>query len=102
MRVRISYGVELENLPTLAADEIHRALKPLIIELKDMEEEMALFKRVGEKAPVAALETSERLILKIEKLRECLNKADQTLADFGSIFEGYHGSSEQKEPEKNE
>ena len=93
MRVRISYGVEIEDLPALSTSITQKALDLLSRDLSDLQDINSLVASLAEHSPQAALEMTTDLAASIDKLRQTLSKVDQTLADFGAILEGYNSAA---------
>ena len=80
MRVRISYGVEIEDVPEQASNLGYNAL----IELKDA---VRSLERTIEHIEGSETEFSLQMNA-IEKIRLKLSKADATLIDTSAILEG--------------
>ncbi len=89
MRVRISYSVDLEDVPDECArrfqegldevSEIHATIESLIDQMGDADSAVWLVKD------------------QIKKCRQRLTKLDMILADNEMILEGYHSTKEPKE-----
>ena len=94
MRVRISYGVEIEEVPDHAYNLGHNALVELKECVRSLERSLEhIDESEGDYTP---------LIVSIEKVRLKLTKADLTLTDTSSILEGlqnYH-NGENNVPER--
>ena len=91
MRVRISYSVDLDDVPSESSrmladtlnklDNVHRDIENLI---EQLDNETAINWQVKDK---------------ISRCREDLAKIDSTLADNNAILEGYYSSRNPKESE---
>ena len=89
MRVRISYSVELDDVP----DECARMLEDSIQELSDTQEEIErLIDILASKCGVG-WQVKDR----IDKCRQKLAKLDTILADNNMILEGYYTATEPEE-----
>lgn len=82
MRVKISYSVELEDVP----QEAHR----LIGECKSKTENSARSMEVALKELMTGQETS-KIVSHIKDLRQELYKIDTVLSDTASMLLGYEG-----------
>ena len=93
MRVRISYGVELQDLPELSTSTMKKALDLLVKDLESLQEINNLVASLSMHSPEAALDMTSDLAESIDNFRKTLSMVDLTLGDFGSILEGYHNSA---------
>lgn len=88
MRVRISYSVDLEDVPSVCAGMLHDSLE----HVEEVREEISeLIKQLDDDKAIAWLVKD-----KIERCRAKLAKLDAALADNDLILEGYFKA---KEPE---
>ena len=88
MRVRISYSVDLDDVPSVCAGMLHDSLE----HVEEIREEISeLIKQLDDDKAQAWLAKD-----KIERCREKLAKLDAILADNDMILEGYFKA---KEPE---
>jgi len=93
MRVRISYGVELQDLPELSTGATQKALDLLAKDLEELQELNNLVASLAKHSPEAALDMTSDLAASMDKFRQTLSKVDLTLGDFGAILEGYHDTA---------
>ena len=93
MRVRISYGVEIEEVPDHASSLGHDALMELKNCVRSLERNLEHIDEIENDYSV--------VILGIEKIRKILVKADAILVDTGTILEGlqnyHHGGKDVSE-----
>ena len=85
MRVRISYGVEIEEVPAQASTLGHGALLELQNCVRSLERNLEHIDEIENDYSI--------VLLGIEKIRKTLVKADAILVDTGTILEGlqnYH------------
>ena len=90
MRVRISYGVEIDDVPSKVADLLWESIDSLersIGELRKVTEDLEDIER-----------NNGRVLESVDKFRQDLSKIDLTIADCQSIVTGlanyYNGESE--------
>ena len=89
MRVRISYSVDLDDVP----DECARMLEDSIQQLSDTQEEMERLIDILSNNNGIGWQVKER----ISKCRQKLAKLDSILADNDMILEGYYAATEPEE-----
>ena len=89
MRVRISYSVDLDDVP----DECARMLEDSIQQLSDTQEEMERLIDILSNNCGVGWQVKER----ISKCRQKLAKLDSILADNDMILEGYYTATEPEE-----
>ena len=93
MRVRISYGVEIEEVPDQASTLGYNALMELKNCVRSLERNLEHIDEIENDYSV--------VILGIEKIRKILVKADAILVDTGTILEGlqnyHHGGKDVSE-----
>jgi len=79
MRVRISYGVELEEIPKHASNLGDNALTEIKESVRSLER---ILEHVEEEREFSSI------LVSIEKIRLNLTKADAVLSDMGALLEG--------------
>jgi hypothetical protein len=89
MRVRIGYGVELEDIPELSVRELRKAIHSLSNRADDLEESINLLGHLADKAPESLPSIGTDVVNKVENLRNVLAAVDNTLSDFSAILKGY-------------
>ena len=89
MRVRIGYGVELEDIPELSVRELRKAIHSLSNRADDLEESINLLGHLADKAPESLPAVGTDVVNKVESLRNVLAAVDSTLSDFSAILKGY-------------
>ena len=89
MRVRISYSVDLDDVP----DECARMLEDSIQQLSDTQEEIERLIDILSNNRGIGWQVKER----IDKCRQKLAKLDSILTDNDMILEGYYTATEPEE-----
>ena len=89
MRVRISYAVDLDDVP----DECARMLEDSIQHLSDTQEQIERLIDILSSNCGVGWQIKER----IDKCRQKLAKLDSILADNDMILEGYYAATEPEE-----
>ena len=80
MRVRISYGVDIEKVPEKVQDLVYESLRTL--EISGL-----LLKRVADDLENSQ-ENIDQILITIDKIRLKLSEVDLTIADAQSISQG--------------
>jgi hypothetical protein len=93
MRVRISYSVDLDDVP----NECARMLEDSIQHLSDTQEEMERLVDILVDDRGIGWQVNERL----DKCRQKLAQLDTVLADNRMILEGYYAAKEPEEENSN-
>ena len=89
MKVRISYGVELEEVPAKAAEMIHKAARKLNDQLSEMEAASDM---------LASNRAVEATVQMIDEVRLSLADVDSSLNDAVSIVSGFLKAMKPEEP----
>ena len=91
MRVKISYSVDLDDVPKECARMLEKSLQ----EIEEVEREISsLVEKLRNTDGIAW-----QIKAQIERCRQRLTKLDMVLADNDLILEGYHGAKGAKENE---
>ena len=92
MRVRISYSVDLEDVPKECARMLQESLEQISEVHRDIE---SLVDKLDNEEDAIAWQVKDQ----IDRCRQRLAKLDMVLADNDLILEGYYDTKEQKEVE---
>ena len=92
MRVRISYSVDLEDVPKECARMLQESLEQISEVHRDIE---SLVDKLDNEEDAIAWQVKDQ----IDRCRQRLAKLDMVLADNELILEGYYDTKEQKEVE---
>ena len=90
MRVRISYAIDLQDIPNLANKQLGEVLPELKAKAEKVSQATQSLSAVKDMPSVSA-ELCDQLLGDITGLRAQMGKVEQVLADFVSILEGYSG-----------